>query len=136
MKITRQADYAVRVVAYLASQPQGRIVTSDEVSREKLVPKSFTAKIFQRLCKACITESKRGIRGGFVLGRKLRDISILDVVEAIDGPITVNYCVVDEDHCPLSDHCAIHPIWVDIHSEIIRRLKSANFQNLINPADS
>jgi len=130
MTITRQADYAVRLVLCLARREGRKVATVDEVSKECLIPKSFTAKIFQRLSHAGITSSRRGVRGGFVLAKDPRYISLLDVVQAIDGPMEVNRCVVDGGACELSHTCVIHPIWVDIHGDIVRRLAGIDFEFL------
>ena len=132
MTITRQADYAVRLVLCLARTDGRKVMTVDEVSKECFIPKSFTAKIFQRLSHAGITSSRRGVRGGFVLARNPRDISLLQVVEAIDGPLEVNRCVIDNTNCDLNATCVIHPVWVDIHRDIIHKLKSVTFEYLRN----
>jgi len=130
MKITRQADYAVRVVLYHAGRPENSIVTVDEVSRIKKIPRSFAAKIYQRLCRAGITSSLRGATGGFVLARRPDDISLLEVVEAIDGEVDINLCVVDEKACSLSNSCAVHPVWMELRRDMVRKMKAVDFGSL------
>jgi len=130
MKITRQADYAVRVTLYLSRRNNPKVVTVDEVSRECFIPKSFTAKIFQRLSNAGITSSRRGVHGGFVLAKAPKDISLLEVVEVIDGPLEVNQCVIDNTNCDLAATCVIHPVWVEIHQHMVESLRNVSFEDL------
>lgn len=130
MRITRQADYAVRVVLYHSGRPLNSVVTVDEVSRIKRIPRSFAAKIYQRLCKAGITKSLRGASGGYVLAQRPEDISLLEVVEAIDGDLDINLCVVDQQVCSMSDTCAVHPVWVDIRKDIVRKMEEIQFSYL------
>lgn len=130
MKITRQADYAVRVVLYHSVRPHNCVVTVDEVSRIKQIPRSFAAKIYQRLCKAGITKSLRGASGGFVLALSPEDISLLDVVEAIDGKVDINLCAVDEMSCSFSHTCSVHPIWVDLRKDMVDRMDQVKFSFL------
>lgn len=130
MRITRQADYAVRVVLYHSSRPVNSIVTVEEVSRIKQIPRSFAAKIYQRLCKAGIMKSLRGASGGYVLALEPVEISLLEVVEAIDGDLDINLCVVDQKACSMSNACAVHPVWVDLRRDIVRKMKEIKFSYL------
>jgi len=132
MRITRQADYAIRTVSYLAKQSEGRVVTVEEISEEMMIPRSFTAKIVQRLTRAGITSSTRGVKGGFVLNRPPEAITLLDVVEAIDGPVDMNVCVLQEDACSRVSFCEIHPIWKEIHREVTEALRRRDFKSMQN----
>jgi len=132
MRITRQADYAIRTITYLARQDEGRVVTVEEISEEMLIPRSFTAKIVQRLTRAGITNSTRGVKGGFVLKRTPESVTLLDVVEAIDGPVDMNICVLNEGACSRIDTCEVHPVWVEIQNEVAGLLKKRDFRTLLN----
>lgn len=131
MQITRETDYAIRCVQYLCKNPS-EIKMVDEIASEMKIPKSFLAKILQKLTKAKIARSYRGVKGGFIPARRPEDINLLEVVEAIEGPIAVNTCVVDKKSCGFSDTCSVHPVWVSIRKEIEQRLKSVNFRNLVS----
>jgi Rrf2 family protein len=130
MFITREADYAVRCVLFL-SQEAGRIVSANEISESMTVPKSFLAKILQRLSKAGIVRSTQGITGGFELVNKPARINVLEVIEAIQGPAAVNICAVDERNCDMSSTCPVHPVWVELRENIETRLKRETFAKLI-----
>jgi Rrf2 family protein len=129
MQITRETDYAIRCVDYL-SDKWGSVTMVDEISKGKCVPKSFLAKILQKLTKASIVKSYRGVKGGFELARPPKDITLLDVIEAIQGPVAMNVCALDEAMCGFSSSCAIHPVWIEIRREIERILKKNNFAKL------
>ena len=130
MQITRQADYAIRAVRYLAKQgPNHRSATST-VAQEMKIPPSFLAKIISQLSIAGLLHTSRGARGGVSLARDAKEISLLDVVEAIDGPILLNECVGDPADCEFSDDCLVHPIWVEAQESMVKRLRETRFDKL------
>jgi len=122
MLITRETDYAVRTVLYLAGE-RDRIANVTEVAQAMHIPKSFLAKILQRLTKNNILISTRGVKGGFRLAKKPSEISLLDIMMSIQGAATINLCVIDSKKCRLSTTCSVHPVWVDIRKEVEKRLQ-------------
>jgi len=127
MQITRQADYAVRAVYYLTRLgPESRAATS-QIADEQHIPPSFLAKIISQLSVAGLLHTSRGARGGVSLARGPENISLLDVVEAIDGPIMLNECVTDSGACTFSQDCPMRPIWCEAQKDLIERLKNTNF---------
>ena len=115
---------------YLARKAQD-IATVNEIAKAMHIPKSFSAKILQRLVKAGIVISGRGIGGGFSLAKKPGNISILDVVKAIQGDSAINICAIDKKMCRLSNTCSVHPVWVELRGIIEKRLQKENFAKLI-----
>ena len=108
MQITRAGEYGVLGLMCLARRPSGSIVMIDEVSREEHIPKSFAAKIFQSLAKAGLLKSNRGSGGGFTLLKKSGDITVLEVIEAIEGKIAFQRCLAeDEPKCEHLGGCAL-----------------------------
>ena len=130
MQITRQADYAVRAVMYLASKGDQRIATST-IAEEQHIPPSFLAKIISQLSIAGLLHTSRGARGGVTLAREGKDITLLEVVEAIDGPIHLNECVESVDACSFAHDCPMRPIWCEAQEGLVKRLKSTNFADLL-----
>jgi Rrf2 family protein len=131
MQITRQADYALRAMLYLARlEPDERAATK-KIAEEREIPPSFLAKIISQLSIAGLINTSRGARGGVSLARDPEDISLLQVVEAIDGPITLNECTVDPSECAFGDHCPIHEVFCEAKTQLIERLKSSTFDELI-----
>ena len=132
MQITRQADYAVRAVYYLTKLgPNSRAATS-QIAQEQHIPPSFLAKIISQLSVAGLLHTSRGARGGVSLARSPEEISLLEVVEAIDGPILLNDCVVDKGACTFSDDCPMRPVWCDAQQDLVAHLKSSNFAQFAN----
>jgi Rrf2 family protein len=108
MQITRAGEYAVLGLMCLARRPSGSVVMIDEVSREEKIPKSFAAKIFQSLVKAGLVKSNRGMGGGFTLLKQPAAITVLDVIEAIEGKIAFQRCLSeDEPQCEHFGGCAL-----------------------------
>ena len=130
MQITRQADYAVRAVLHLARSGDQRTSTS-VIAEEQKIPPSFLAKIISQLSIAGLLHTSRGARGGVTLARDAKDITLLEVVEAIDGPIQLNECVSNEGGCSFESDCPLRPVWCDAQDELVQRLRSTNFLNLM-----
>jgi Rrf2 family protein len=127
MQITRQADYALRAMLYLAKlEPAHRAATS-QIAASKNIPPSFLAKIVSQLSIAGLIHTSRGARGGVTLARAPKDISVLEVVEAIDGPISLNECTITPDGCPFSEDCPIHDLWCGTQAELVEKLRTTTF---------
>ena len=127
MQITRQADYAIRAVLYISKLGASQRAATSQIAQEQHIPPSFLAKIISQLSIAGLLQTSRGARGGVTLARTPEDITLLDVVEAIDGPIALNECVNDQEACSFGDECPLRPIWCDAQDDLVKRLKSTNF---------
>lgn len=132
MQITRQADYAVRAVTYLARLGPDQRAATSVIAQEQQIPPSFLAKIVSQLSVAGLLNTSRGARGGVSLARPPEEITLLDVVEAIDGPIMLNECVGEYGICVFSEDCPIRPIWCDAQIELVSKLKSTTFDKVLN----
>src|SRR5258707_12489633 len=107
MQITRQADYAVRAVLHLARAGNAERSATSAVAKEQNIPPSFLAKIISQLSIAGLLHTSRGARGGVTLGRDPREITLLEVIEAIVSPIQLNEWVQGNGVCALEDNCRI-----------------------------
>jgi Rrf2 family protein len=132
MQITRQADYAMRAVLYLAELGTERRAATSQIANEKNIPPSFLAKIVSQLSVAGLLQTSRGARGGVSLARPPEEISFLEVVEAIDGPILLNDCVLDSTACTFGESCAIRPVFCDAQAELVARLETTTFGSVIH----
>lgn len=112
LQISRKIEYGLRAMIFLAAQPADRVVPFREIALRMEVPQDFMAKILKILVAAKLVKSARGAHGGYRLGRPPREISMLDVIEAVEGPIKVNVCQ-DDDHdaCRLSRSCTMYGVW-------------------------
>lgn len=131
MQITRQADYALRAMLYLARTDPNQRASTSQIANIQQIPPSFLAKIISQLSIAGLIHTSRGARGGVTLARPTEEISLLDVVEAIDGPILLNECTHSKDGCPFGEECPIQPIWCNAQEELVNKLKSTKFADLI-----
>ncbi len=127
MEITRQADYAVRAILELALRPAGACVLSADLSLAQNILAAFLAKICARLAAANICLTHRGTNGGIRLSRPADQISLLEVVEAIDGPIVLNRCTRQPGECARERTCVIHPVWLKVCAEYRSRLAGYTF---------
>ena len=131
MQITRQADYAVRAVLHLARMNGNQRAATSQVAKEQHIPPSFLAKIISQLSIAGLLHTSRGARGGVTMAREPKDVSLLEVIEAIDGPIMLNECVGENSICTFEDDCPLRPVWCEAQEELVNRLKNTNFQQLL-----
>lgn len=128
MLVTRETDYAVRTVLYLAQQ-KDRIESVANIAHAMHIPKSFLAKILQRLVRSHILTSSRGAKGGFLLGKEPSEISLQSIIKVIQGPAGINVCAI---RCKMGTTCANHPVWEEIRKEVEKRLKWETVDKLIS----
>ncbi len=133
MNLNQATDYAFRAVLYLAGKPKGEVVEAHEIARQQVIPTRFLLKIMPSLIKGGIVKSQRGIGGGYYLAKDPRDITLLDVVEAVEGPVTINRCLADDGYCSRQGipNCQVHNALADIQEKLVEELKSHNFGDLI-----
>lgn len=130
MQITRQADYAVRAVLYLARLGPGGRASTAQIAREQKIPLTFLAKIVSQLSSAGVVRATRGAHGGVALARGADEISLLDIIEAIDGPVMLSECTLNPDTCTLSDDCVVRVVWCETRSDLVARLANTKFAKL------
>lgn len=130
MRLTRHGDYAVRVVVDLASRPAGAIVPRARIQERQDVPPAFLAKIVQALARGGLVRTHPGARGGVSLARAASAISLRDVIEAAEGPLALNRCVVAAGACPRDRGCPVHPVWVRLQRLLARELEAVSMAEL------
>ncbi|MBU8932875.1 MAG: Rrf2 family transcriptional regulator [candidate division Zixibacteria bacterium] len=111
MKLSRKSDYALRAVWHLAKLPTGSLASINAIAEGEVVPREFLAKILKDLTRAEILVSFQGVRGGYRLARTPREITFLDVIEAIDGPIHLNLCTEENCSCERYNICEFRSFW-------------------------
>ena len=130
MQLTRAADYAVRVMIHLAVVPSGVCASRDALAEMTEVPPEFLGKVLQALARSDLVTSRRGARGGYSLARDGAAITMLDVVEAIEGPLHLNLCLQSGQACGRSPWCAAHTVWARAQSALAQVLASASIDDL------
>jgi Rrf2 family protein len=131
MQITRQADYAVRAVLNVAKLEEGERLATSVIAEEENIPLPFLAKIVSQLSVKGILDAMRGASGGVRLARPPAEITLLEVIEAIDGEISLNRCVLNEEACTSTDSCPVHEVWCDAQRDLVRRLELTRFDSLL-----
>lgn len=132
MQITRQADYALRAMLYLSKLEPGQRAATSQIAVVQRIPPSFLAKIISQLAIAGLIHTSRGARGGVSLARSPEAISILEVVEAIDGPIALNECSQTPGSCPFGDECPLRSLWCGTQNELVEKLRKTTFASIMN----
>ena len=130
MKLTRGADYGTLGILYLAKQPRDRVVLISEVAEAQRVPESYLAKIFQDLAKAGLVRSHRGARGGFTLARPPEEITLRQVIEAIEGPLALNRCLDPREGCENSPDCPLHAALAKAQETLVSTLDAVTLNTL------
>jgi Rrf2 family protein len=131
MEITRQADYAVRIVLDLAERNQGGVERSDDVARRQVVPRAYFTKVVQALVRAGYVRTLRGAHGGIQLARDPEAITLRQVIEAVEGPLFLNRCLSHPGECSLERVCAAHPVWEHIQDVLTRELESVTVSTML-----
>lgn len=134
MKLSRASTYAFYGLSYIASQQSGRVVPLSEIHQYYKVPEKHLAKIFQTLVRAGILVSSRGKTGGFALARPAEQISPLDVIQAIEGPVEEEGCLLLQEECGQHASCRINSVWRRAQHQMLGVLRQATLADLITPA--
>ena len=130
MQITRASDYAVRVMIHLASLPPGSTVRQSELTKVTDVSGHFLSKVLQQLVRSRLIRSQRGAGGGYVLATPADRVSLLDVVEAVEGPVRLNQCIEEEPPCERKAWCPAHEIWAEAQAAVTNVLGAASMATL------
>lgn len=136
MRITREVDYAFRISAYLAAH-EGEVIGAPKIAADECVPERFTLRILRKLNLAGITEARRGATGGYKLKRPKEEITLYDIIVAVDGPIVVNRCLLeDEPTCNKNTdgnygRCKFHVKLSVIQSEVIKMFRESKLSDFI-----
>jgi Rrf2 family protein len=130
MRITRQADYAVRTMVYLSGLPMGRRVTTSTLSKAEDIPRPFLTKVISGLVTAGLVVTSRGMGGGVTLARPSEEITLLHVIEAIDGPIRLSQSLLPSRSNESESHSAIQEVLARIQARLVQDLDAVTMGEL------
>jgi len=131
--ITRRGEYGVTAILYLAHRKPGDLTQIHEIADHCGLPEPFLAQILRLLVRAGIVVSKKGVRGGFALGRQPQEISFLEVLEALEGPVAVNRCQNPADDCGKRGCCSMQPVWTRAQQALVTVLEDSKLSEAVNP---
>lgn len=129
-RLSRAAEYAVRGILHLSMKDGAQLTDLNEISKAQDVPLPYLSKIFQTLARKGYVRSFRGVKGGFVLAKKTADMHLLEIIEAIEGPIFLNDCLIRKGYCPRDSVCAVHGVWTEAQKRFIKYLEECTFDKL------
>jgi Rrf2 family protein len=138
LKLTKKADYGLIALRHLASMntSSGAPATASakDIADAYHLPVPLLAKVLQKLTKARILRSVSGTNGGYGLARDPRDISALEVIRAIDGPVILTHCFTEHGICDQSDNCTVREPLRKVHEAILDLLNGFTITDLAEPA--
>lgn len=132
MKLNQATDYAFRMVLYMSLLPYGTKITGAELAKTLNIPDRFLLKIMRNLTKSKIMRSYRGVDGGFSLDKKPKSITLLDVVESVEGPTYMQKCLYDAESCNrgCSGICSVRESFKEIQKSVVEQMSAVNFEVL------
>lgn len=133
MRLSKAGEYAIRCMFYLSQQAFGTLSSRRVVASEMDIPDQFLGKIAQQLSRAGLIEIVQGAKGGFRLIRSPEQISMLDVIEAVVGPVFLNDCVLRPQSCHRSPYCTVHAAWQRVCEQLKNELRAVRFSDLTKP---
>lgn len=110
MQIPRKIEYALRAMIYLADRPDA-VARGAEIARHEQIPKYYLEKVIRELMRRGLVHARRGPGGGYQLARPAATISFRDIIEAVEGPITLNVCTDGSSSCALQPTCRMFRVW-------------------------
>lgn len=130
MQLTRAADYAIRVMIHLAAFAPGTRASRSELATASECPEQFLSKVLQSLTRAGLVVSHRGNTGGFELAPAHRGATVLEIVEAVEGPIHLNVCLGNDEECSRQPWCPAFSIWNEAQNALTGVLRKTNIGEL------
>lgn len=132
LKFNQATDYAFRIILYMSTLPMETRKVGSELARTSKIPERFLLKIMRYLVNAKLLQSFRGVDGGFSLAKKPKDISLYDVVTAVEGDTYLQHCLYDADSCSrgCQGQCAVQEAVAKIQAVLIAELQKVDFETL------
>ncbi|MCF6237309.1 MAG: Rrf2 family transcriptional regulator [Candidatus Marinimicrobia bacterium] len=129
-RLTNEGEYAVRLMVYLAGRDQDQLIAAREIAENQNIPQRFLRSIVSQFAKQGFIKSFQGNGGGVRLADGAEDKTLLEVIEAIEGPIYLNVCMQGVDACQFSSQCAVHLVWHEAQQAIVNILGSKKIKDL------
>jgi Rrf2 family protein len=136
LQISRKIDYALRAMIHLAGLPRDKIASLQDLSTTLHLPREFLAKILKLLAEKNLVRSARGARGGYQLARPAADVSFLEVIEAVEGPVQLNVCLDHMDRCDVSASCTMVHVWKAGQERMLEVYRRTSLAELIREPEA
>jgi len=132
LRITSAADYAIRAMIHLACLPEGSHALRDDIAHAENIPSSFMAKILRSLVRGQLLRSSRGVNGGFALARPGGEITLLEIIETVEGRLHLTLCAGTPDGCEHSEACPAAPVWDAVQENMRSMLGATTLETLVS----
>lgn len=134
IRLSKLADYGIVLLTYFAHEG-GSVRTARELSDESRLPLPTVSKILKALCRSGLLVSQRGVHGGYALVRSAKDISVVDIIGAIEGPIAMTDCAFTAPGlCEFENACPVRSNWQRINSTVVKALSGLSLLDMKQPA--
>jgi Rrf2 family protein len=130
LRFTKRADYGLMAIHYIAIHDDLGTVSVKRIAEEFAIPQELLAKILQRLAKQGLIDSQNGPKGGYVLARRPTEITIGEVIRALEGPINIVSCLEESSACPQMERCSLRRPVRKIQAAITQMLDSMSLAEL------
>ena len=130
MQLTRGCEYAIRGLAFLGMGEPGEPVLLADIAQVIAAPPNYLSNIFQSLTRLGFVTSHRGAKRGYALARPAEEINLLEVVEAMEGPITISSCTLEGKMCECEGTCRLLEVFDGIRESMSRQLAEVNLKDL------
>lgn len=132
LQFNQATDYAFRTVLHLAALPFGTIEAAQAIAEQEKIPVRFLLKIMRSLTASGIIKSYRGVVGGYGLGRPAANITLLQVIEAMEGPIAIHRCLAEREACNkhCTQECPVHRNLARVQDQFVAALQRLDFASL------
>ncbi|HZI95040.1 MAG TPA: Rrf2 family transcriptional regulator [Patescibacteria group bacterium] len=118
LRLSREADYGLLAMMYISARPEGMLAYRRDIAAHYNIPADFLAKVLQKLSRHGLIKSFRGTQGGYLLARDAEAISLADLVEAVDGPMSIVDCQREGCACPQEEGCTVQTTLIEVQREI------------------
>jgi Rrf2 family protein len=133
MQLTMMGEYAVRAMMHFAALPKDSVAQIPAISKEWDIPEKFLRKIIAKLTKGGLLHAHRGAGGGISLEKAAKEITLLDVIELIEGPLSLNKCLINPYFCKRTGSCNVHVAWCEAQTAMRSILGSYTLAELAKP---
>ena len=135
LRLSKKADYALIAMKHLARKAGAQSTSAREIAEQYDIPIELLAKVLQRLVRTGLLVSTQGTRGGYLLSRPPKAISVVDVVQAIDGPFTVTACSTEKIDCEQYGKCSVRDSLWQIRERIVAALGTVTLSEMASDQD-
>ena len=134
IRMTRLTDYGILLLTLFARDPRRPMRSARDLAEESRLPRPTVSKVLKVLARNGLLEAHRGVKGGFTLARRPEEVTVADVVSALEGPIGVTECTAHAGRCGLERICVVRSNWRTINRAVIEALRKVTLAEMARPA--